>query len=102
MIKIIDNAKEQIETAFMGCLKGIGTNTADVGGLQYLEVPSYWESNAYDSKALASYNQTPTMDYCLAENCAMKSGMTPTTALVNDMMRKYKVVHDKDKKDQIS
>lgn len=104
VVKNTYNAKEQIETVFTGFLKGLGTNSIDdVSRLDYLEVSSRKTQMpviAGEITRFASYNQTPTVCYHLGQNCAIQSGTAPnmarvTYAYVNDMMRKYLLVHDR-------
>ena len=85
MVEVTYNAKEQIETAFTGFMKGLGTNIVDVSRLEYLDTsPSKNQMPviAGEITRFASYNQTPTTYYHLAQNCAMKSGMAPNMARV--------------------
>lgn len=81
MGKFICNPREQTETAFIGFLKGLSTNTGDdVTRSEHLELPcskNQMPLVAGEITVFVSYNQTPTPYYHLAKNYARKSGMAP-------------------------
>lgn len=81
MVKITCNAREQIETAFIGFLKGLSTNTGDdVTKFEHLNLSCSRNQMllvAAEISVFASYNQTPAPYYHLAKNCDRKSGMAP-------------------------
>lgn len=81
MVKITYNAKEQVETAFTGFIKGLGTNTVDdASRLEDSEVSSSKNQMpmvAGEITRFGNYDQVPTRYHHLAHNCAMKSHMVP-------------------------
>lgn len=74
---MICNAREQRETAFIGFLKGLSTNTGDdVTRFEHLELScskNQMHLVAGEITEFASYNKSPTSYYHLAKNCASKS-----------------------------